>query len=484
MTNIKLVFKILGLLIVVEAILLLVPAGIDLIYKEDSYMPFLTSSLITLVAGTVFLLFGRSAVNVMNRRDGFFIVAMTWVLFTVFGMLPFYISGYIPSITDCFFETMSGFTTTGFTVIDNLESFPHSLLFWRNFTQWIGGLGMVFFTIAVLPIFGAGGIQLFAAEATGITNDKVHPRIGVTARWIWLIYSGITIAETVLLCFAGMDVFDSICHSFSTTATGGFSTKQANVMYYDSAAIEYIISAFMFISGTNFTIIYLAAFKGRFSRLFKNTELRYYIVIFLYFVLAIAGILYFQSGMGLEEAFRKSLFQVATCQTTSGFASDDFTLWPGTTNILLLAVMLVGACAGSTSGGIKCIRIAVGAKALKNEFNSMIHPNAVLPVKVNGKVLPQKIVLSAVVFIIVYLIIALIGTFLLYSTDIGLIESLSMSVSSLGNVGVAMGDYGPAYTCSSLTDFAKWCSSILMLVGRLELFTVLLLFAPSFWKNA
>lgn len=484
MTNVKLVFKILGLLILVEAILLLVPVGVDLYYGEDSYMPFLTSSLITLVASLLFLLFGKGATNVMNRRDGFFIVAMTWVLFTVFGMLPFYISGYVQTIADCFFETMSGFTTTGFTVIDNLESFPHSLLFWRSFIQWIGGLGMVFFTIAILPIFGAGGLQLFAAETTGITNDKVHPRIGVTAKWIWFIYSGITLIQTVLLCFAGMDLFDSICHSFSTTATGGFSTKQANVMYWDSPAIEYIISIFMFISGINFTLIYLSVFKGKFSRLFKNTELRYYVVICFYFVFAIAGILYFQTDMGLEESFRKSLFQVMTCQSTSGFASADFTLWPGTTNLLLLILMYVGACAGSTSGGIKCVRIAVGARALKNEFNSMIHPNAVLPVKMNGKVLPQKIVLSAVVFIIVYFVISLVGTFLIYATGVGFVEAMSLSVSSLGNVGVALGDYGPAYSCSSLTDFAKWCSSLLMLVGRLEVFTVLLLFAPNFWKNA
>lgn len=484
MTNAKLVAKILGVLMLVEAALLLIPIGVDLYYGEDTIFSFVSSAVITLLAGVVMMTCGRGADNIMNRRDGFFIVTMSWVLFTVFGLLPFYIGGYVETVTDCFFETMSGFTTTGFTVIDNLESLPHSILFWRSFIQWVGGLGMVFFTIAVLPVFGTGGVQLFAAEATGITSDRVHSRIGVTARWIWSIYLGITALETFFLCTAGMGLFDSICHSFSTTATGGFSTKQANVMYWDSPAIEYIMSIFMFVSGVNFTLLYLAVFKGRFSQLFRNTELRYYIATFCYFVLAIAGILYLQGGMGLEESFRKSLFQVATCQTTSGFASDDFTLWPASTNVLLLTVMLIGGCAGSTSGSIKCVRIAVVVKALKNEFNSMIHPNAVLPVKMNGKVLPQKTVLSAVVFVIVYIIIAMVGTFLYYTTGIGLTESLSMSISSLGNVGVGLGNYGPAYSCSSLTDFAKWVTSALMLVGRLEIFTVLLLFAPSFWKNA
>ncbi len=483
MSNAKLVSKIIGLLALLEAILLLVPIGVDLYYGEGVYMSFLLASLATLVAASLFLYLGRGARNVMNRRDGFFIVTIAWLFFTVFGMLPFYMSGHVKSVTDCFFETMSGFTTTGFTVIDNLDEFPHSLLLWRSFTQWIGGLGIVFFSIAILPVYGSGGLQLFAAESTGIANDKAHPRIGVTARWILLIYSGLTLLQIIFLSFAGMGIFDSVCHSLSTTATGGFSTKQTSVMFWDSAAIEYIMTVFMLISGVNFTLIYFSVLKGKFSKLFGNTEFRYYIVAFICFVVAIGGVLFFQYSSGIGESFRKSLFQVASCQSTSGFTSSDFALWPAATHILLLLVMIVGACAGSTGGGIKFVRIVVLLKSLKNELMSMIHPNAVLTVKLNGKVLQHRVVLAALVFIVVYFATAMVGMLLFYSTGIGMLESLSLSISSLSNVGVALGDFGPAYTCLSLTDFAKWTASGLMLVGRLEIFTVLLLFAPGFWKD-
>lgn len=483
MLNTKLVIQILGALLLIEGVLILLTGGVDLIYEEGVLRYFVVSSCVEMSVGGILMFLGRGAQNDMKRRDGFFIVTMAWVLFSLFGMLPFYLSKSIPTITDSFFETVSGFTTTGTSILNNIEEIPHALLFWRSLIQWIGGLGMIFFTIAVLPIFGSGGVQLFAAETTGISHDKIHPRIGITAKWIWIIYFSITIAEAVLLYVCGMDLFDSLCHSFATTATGGFSTKQASIMYYSSPAIQYIISFFMILAGVNFTLIYLVAFKGKIRQVCNDTELRYYLVIMGYFVFSITGILYFYNDYSLEEAFRKSLFQVASIQSTTGFTTDDYMLWPSFAWLLLLILMFVGACGGSTTGSIKCVRIAVLCKVLKNEFNRMLHPSAVLPVKINGHVLPNQVVMSALAFILFFLIITAIGTFVIAGAGIEPLEAFSIAATSMGNVGPGVGAYGPAYCWAALPDPIKWFSAILMLVGRLEIFTVLLLFAPSFWKK-
>ena len=276
MINSKMICKIMGSLFFIEAGFLILCALLAIYYKETDLTAFLSSAAITAGAGIVFSIFGKNAERKISRRDGYVVVSLAWIFFSLFGMLPFYLSGYIPSITDAFFETMSGFTTTGASILDNIESLPHGLLFWRSMTQWIGGLGIVFFTIAVLPIFGVGGVQLFAAEATGPTHDKVHPRIGVTAKWIWSIYLGLTIAEVFLLLLGGMDVFDSVCHSLTTTATGGYSTKQNSIAAFHSPYIEYVITLFMFLSGINFTLLFLFFLKGKFKRLIDNTEYHRY----------------------------------------------------------------------------------------------------------------------------------------------------------------------------------------------------------------
>ena len=355
--------------------------------------------------------------------------------------------------------------------MNNIESMPHGILFWRAMTQWIGGLGIVFFTIAVLPIFGMGGIQVFAAEASGPTHDKVHPRIGVTAKWIWGIYAGMTGTLIILLVFGGMGLFDSICHAFTTTSTGGFSTKQTSIEYYHSPYIDYVISVFMFLSGVNFTLL-LLMFNGKIKKFIHDAELKFYFMSVAFFTVFIAVWLYQTSSMGAEEAFRKSLFQVISLQTSTGFATADYMLWPSILWGCLLIVMIMGACAGSTTGGIKCIRMVILFKVAKNEFKHILHPNAVLPVRVNK-----------LAFTFLYAIIAIISILVMMGFGVGFLESIGTVISSIGNMGPGLGTCGPAFSWSELPDAAKWLLSFLMLLGRLELFTVLLLFSSDFWKR-
>lgn len=484
MINTKMIAKIMGALFLIEAGFLLLCSLFAVYYQESDLIAFLVSAAITAGFGVTALLSGRDAEKKINRRDGYAIVTLAWIFFSLFGALPFYISGYIPDITDAFFETMSGFTTTGASILDNIESLPHGLLFWRSMTQWIGGLGIVFFTIAVLPIFGVGGVQLFAAEATGPTHDKVHPRIGITAKWIWTIYLGLTLTEAILLLAGGMNLFDSICHSLTTTATGGYSTKQDSIAAFNSPYIEYVITLFMFLSGINFTLLYMLFLKGNFHRLFHNTEFHWYMGTVGCFTIFTTVALVFTSPMGLEESFRKAVFQVVSLQTTTGFISADYMTWVPVLWTLMCLIMFFGACAGSTTGGIKCIRIAIMSRVTKNEFKRIIHPNAVLPVRINNQQVISTTTKSAVLaFIFLYMAIFFIGWIALMIFGVGFEEAYSVAISSLGNVGPGIGKCGPAYSWSGLPDAAKWISALLMLVGRLELFTVLLLFTPGFWKR-
>lgn len=483
MINAKIIYRIIGALLYIEAGLQLLCALFPICYGEDDLLGFLYSVAITAVVGSILLFMGKGADKHLNKKDGYIIVSISWVVFSIFGMLPFYLSHYIPSITNAFFETMSGFTTTGASILDDIESLPHGLLFWRCMTQWIGGLGIVFFTIAVLPIFGSGGIQLFAAEATGPTYNKLHPRIGVTAQWIWSLYLGLTIAETVLLCLGDMNVFDSVCHSMATTATGGYSTKQASIAAYQSPYIEYVITLFMFLSGINFTLLFFSLLKGKIRKLFQDTEFRWYVGTVLVFTLFTVAVLVSTSTSGLEESFRKAIFQVVSIQTTTGFASADYMTWTPVLWLLMSIIMYFGACTGSTSGSIKCIRFAILAQVAKNQFKRILHPNAVLPIRINHSVISTTMQSTLLAFIVVYIAAIFIGWLLVMLTGVGFMEAYGVVVSSIGNVGPGLGAYGPAYSWNALPDMAKWICSVLMLIGRLELFSVLLLFTSNFWKK-
>lgn len=460
----------------------LICSGVSYYYNDEALLDFWKSAGITAGAGLLMVAAGRNGNRQLTRRDSYVLVSLAWVIFSFFGMLPFYISGYIPDVTNAFFETMSGFTSTGATILDNIESLPHGLLFWRSMTQWIGGLGIIMFTIAILPIFGINGIQVFVAETSGPTHDKVHPRIGVTAKWIWSIYTGITAVLVALLMLGGMDWFDSICHAFATTGTGGFSTKQASVEYYNSPYIEYVISIFMFISGINFTLLLLVA-NRKFKKAVGNAELKWYFWSVVCFTGIIAAILYRTSPMDMEEAFRKSLFQVISLHTSTGFATDDYMLWTPVLWGLLTIVMIIGACAGSTTGGLKCIRMVILAKVSRNEFKHILHPNAVLPVRANKQVVSPSVISTVLAFCFLYFVLIIVGILLMMGMGIGLVESIGCVISSIGNMGPGLGETGPAYSWNALPDAAKWLLSFLMLLGRLELFTVLLLFTPEFWKR-
>ena len=482
MINSKMIYRIIGFLLLIETAMLLCCGAVSLFYKENDLQSFLISSAITTGVGILMLAIGKGAEKSLNRRDGYVIVSTAWIAFSLFGMLPYYIGGYIPSVTDAFFETMSGFSSTGATILDDIESLPHGILFWRSMTQWIGGLGIIMFTIAVLPIFGVSGLQVFAAEASGPTHDKVHPRIGITAKWIWSIYAGITALLVGLLMLGGMDWFDSICHAFATTGTGGFSTKQASVAYYNSPYIEYVISIFMFISGINFTLLLLFV-NRKFKKFIGNAELKFYFGSVVLFTAVIAIVLYYTSPMGMEESFRKSLFQVISLQTSTGFATDDYMQWTPVLWGLLTIIMLMGACAGSTTGGLKCIRMVILTKVSRNEFKHILHPNAILPVRINKQVISPSIVSTVLAFCFIYISIIVIGTLLMMAMGVGAEESMGCVISSIGNMGPGLGETGPAYSWNALPDAAKWLLSFLMLLGRLELFTVLLLFTPDFWKR-
>lgn len=483
MINFKTVIRIIGILLLLETIMLLVCAGVSLYYQDEDLIDFCISAGITAGTGILMALWGKNGKRQLTRRDGYVLVSFTWIAFSILGTFPFYISGYITSITNAFFETMSGFSSTGATILDDIEALPHGLLFWRSMMQWIGGLGIIMFTIAVLPIFGVNGLQVFAAEASGPTHDKIHPRIGVTAKWIWSIYAGITGILVVLLMLGGMDWFDSVCHAFTAISTGGFSTKQASIAYYNSPYIEYVLSVFMFISGINFMLL-LLFFNRKFKKAIHDAELKWYFWSVALFTAAIAVILYYTQPMGVEEAFRQSLFQVISLHTSTGFATNDYMLWPAVTWVLLTIIMLMGACAGSTSGGLKCIRMVILAKIARNEFKHILHPNAILPVRLNKQVVPPSVQSTVLAFCFIYAAISIVSVLIMMSLGIDFLESVGCVVSSISNMGPGLGDTGPAFSWNALPDLAKWLMSFLMLLGRLELFTVLLLFTPEFWTKS
>ena len=483
MINKKIIFRALGFLLYVQAGFLILSLGVSIYYGEDDMWAFVISLLINLMVASASHYYGKGAERIISRKDGYVIVASAWFVSSLLGMLPYLISGYITDISDAFFESMSGFTSTGATILDNIESFPHGLLFWRSLTEWIGGLGIVFFTIAILPMIGSGGVKLFAAEASVVNRDKVNPRIGITAKWIWSIYIGLTISQAFLLFFSGMNVFDSICHALTTCSTGGFSTKQASIAYFQSPRIEYITICFMFLSGINYSLLYVALLRGKLKRLMSNTEFQYYVCIMVIAVVIVTIGLLVGGESGFEESFRKALFQVVAVQTSTGFMSDDYMLWTPSLWMLLSMLMIVGSCAGSTSGGIKCVRIAIMSTVAHNEFRHFVHPNAVIPVRINRQVVSVNTKNIVLAFIFTYLVVLFVCWLLLMALGMNFTEAYGAVVSCLGNTGPALGSCGPAYSYSAIPTAAKWACSALMLTGRLELFTILLLFLPSFWKR-
>ncbi|MBQ6965194.1 MAG: TrkH family potassium uptake protein [Bacteroidaceae bacterium] len=493
MPNWRLIAKIMGFLLFIEAGLMMMCQAVCWMYDEG-VKAFSPAILTAVVGGIAGLIFGKNTGKKMGRKDGYIVVSLVWVLFTLIGMLPFLSDGHVPDVASAFFETMSGFTSTGATIIDDLDIMPKGLLFWRSITQWIGGIGIVFFTIAILPAFGVGEVKLFAAESTGPLHDKVHPRISVAARWIGGVYVILTLLCIASLMLCGMPTFDAINYALCTTATGGYATHSDLISdLYHSPAIEYVLIFFMFVSGVNYTLIYYTILKGKMKKFFRDAELRAYLIIALGASFICALSLMVKNPLSdVEEAIRQSLFTVISLQTTTGFATVDYTLWPVQLMPVLLFVMFAGACSGSTSGGFKCVRLSIIYRVLKNEFTHILHPRAVTPVRMNGNIVPANVVQTLMGFVALFVCSLFLGAFILALSGVDpndvhpnfdYYEAFGIAMSSISNVGPGMGYYGPAHSWAILSPIAKFVCSFLMLIGRLEIFPIMILFTRSFWRK-
>ncbi len=482
MFNFKLIFRILGLLLLIEGFFILLCIPVSLIYKEGISLQLGLSGFVSILIGGLSFLFTRNADKNLQARDGFLIVTIGWILFCLMGTFPFVFTGVIPSYTNAFFETVSGFTTTGASILDDIESLPHSLLFWRSIIQWLGGMGIIVMSIAIFPLLGIGGMQLFDAEAPGPSVDKLHPRIKETAKRLWIIYIIFTIAETLLLIAGGMNLFDSICHAFTTMATGGYSTKQLGIAYWNSPYLHYVITIFMFIAGTNFTLSYFA-FHLDFKKIIQNEEFRFYLGLIAGFSILVGIVLYFTQYHNWEESFRHGAFQVVSIMTTTGFVTTDYIQWVPLLHVVVLILMFVGGSAGSTAGSIKVVRILLFFKNSIVELKRLIHPSAVLPVKFNKNAVTPEILNNVFAFISFYLLITVIGVIIISALGYDLSSSFGAVATSLGNIGPGIGVFGPAENYNHVPIFGKWFLSCLMIIGRLELFTVLILLSPGFWRK-
>jgi trk system potassium uptake protein TrkH len=480
MIHFKAIGKIMGALLVLIALLMLPGIGFSLYYDEDPW-PVLTSAVIAMIIGaTLFLSFSKQDQNI-RKREGYLIVAISWIVMAGCGMLPYILSKEITGFADALFETMSGLTTTGASILTDIEAMPKGLLFWRSMTQWIGGLGIIVLTVAIFPLLGIGGIELFVAESPGPTSDKVHPRISETAKRLWYVYVGLTLAAMGMYWAGGMTFFDAINHALTTLATGGFSTKNSSMAFYDSAFIQYTAIFFMFLAGTNFTVIYFGL-VGKFNRVLKSDEFKTY----AFSLLAIALVLYYpimaNGGLSNELAFRKSLFQVVSLVTTTGYVSDDYTQYGEGVTFICFMLLFIGGSAGSTAGGIKFVRHLTFIKNSWLEFKRLVHPRAIVPLMINGDRVTGRIITHIMNFLLIYLLTFVMGSLVLSIMGYDLLTSFGAVATSLGNVGPGIGMVGPVDNFAFFSPAAKIFLSFIMLLGRLELFTILILFTPFFWR--
>lgn len=483
-----------GLLLLFNGAAMVFSAIVSAIYKDGATQGITLSALLTAGLGGAIMFVTNNHQKEVKKREGYLIVTLGWLIVTLSGMIPFVITGAIPSITNAFFETLSGYTATGATILNDIESLPKGILFWRSTTHWLGGMGIIVLAIAILPLLGIGGMQLFAAEAPGISGDKIHPRISDTAKRLWLIYVGYTVAETVLLTFAGMSLFDAANHAMSTLASGGFSTKNNSLGFWnDTPIVQYIVIIFMFLAGTNFVLSYFA-FKGKVQKIIKDEEFKWFATFLGVFVAITVAVLIANNSItqseqfpqvwgAYESAFRHGLFQVLAVVTTTGFVSADYTQFTPFMTMLFFALMFVGGSAGSTSGGVKIIRHLIMLKNGFLEFKRSLHPNAIIQARYNQKTIERSVVYNILAFFIFYMISFIIGAGVLSSMGLDFESAIGAAASAIGNVGPSLGDFGPSNTYASLPVMGKWWCSFLMLLGRLELFTVLMLLTPFFWRK-
>lgn len=448
-------------------------------YHEADLGAWIVSSAVTWLSCWWMIGAGHRAEKRVGEREGYVIVACVWVVYSLFGMLPYWLCGALPSLTDAWYETMAGFTTTGSTVFTDVQAQTHSILLWRALSQWIGGMGIIVLSVAILPMFGLGGMQLYSAEVTGVSYEKLSPRIADTAKHMWLTYIGLTIAEGLMLWLFGMGKFDAVCHSLSTISTGGFATHNNSVIAFNPA-IQWTIALFMLLSGINFTqLIYL--FRGKPQRMFHDEETRWYIGACLLAGLTLTIGLLIHTGQ--INSIRLGFFTSIATITSTGFVASDYMVWPPILWMIVFFLMLTGGASGSTAGGIKWVRIAVFAKSALAEIKRRIHPNAVIPVRFNGNTLREQTTSNVMAFMFFYFVIIMLASLCFCACGIGFDESLGVAVSMIGNVGVSIGQWGSSGCYASFPAVAKWVATFVMLIGRLEIFTVLLLFSRALWKK-
>lgn len=466
----------------VEGALMLLPALVALIYGENTVAgKILIIAVLCICLGSVFSR-KRPKRSDIFVKDGLMIVGLAWVMFSLLGALPFYFTGAIPRFVDAFFETVSGFTTTGSTILTDIESLPYGIHFWRAFTHWVGGMGVLVFVMAVIPLAGSKSLNIMKAEVPGPTMDKIVPKTRQTAKILYLIYVVMTVAEVVLLVLGGMPLFDALIHTFSTAGTGGFSNKADSVSFYDSAYIDGVITVFMALFGVNFNLFYLLLL-GKFARVFKSEELRTYIGIIAVATLLITINIYPMYGSFLTS-FRYSSFQITTIITTTGMMTTDFNLWPSFSKGILLMLMFVGACAGSTGGGLKVSRVLLLGKYIKSEIRKIVHPRSIVSVKVDGKVMDDTVIRSVTAYIMIYMSILVVSYLMISLNELDLETTLTSVITCINNVGPGFGEIiGPTQNFSTLSDFSKLVLTLDMLIGRLEIYPILFIFSPRMFKR-
>ncbi len=481
--NGRLITKFTGILIMMLSIFMLISISWSVYYNETHTTQYLLlSSAITFFSGFLaYMLTRRHDHRNIGKKEGYVIVTVIYISISFFGSLPFFLSGAIPNFSDAFFESTSGIATTGATILTDIEAIPKGLLFWRSMTHWLGGMGIIVLTLAILPILGVGGMQLFVAEVPGTTPSRLHPRITQTAKRLWGIYAGLTLVQTILLMFGGMDFFHSLNHAFSTVATGGFSTQNDSIAGY-SPYIQYVIVLFMILGATSFSLHYFVL-KGQFEKVLNNEEFRFYLGVIASFTVFFFLVLLAVNQSGIEYTFRKSLFQVVSIITTTGFVTTDYMEWEGFLWFFLFILMFTGGCIGSTAGGLKMIRVLVLIKNTRLEFKRLLHPMAIIPVRVNQKTIPQEIIHNFLAFFLLYMLLFMGGAATMTLFGLDFTSAIGASAATLGNIGPAIANVGPIDSYANIPDAAKWILSLYMILGRLEIFTVLLLLSPSFYKK-
>ncbi len=483
--SLRRVLNVVGLLQVFTGLSMLLAGGVSLFYRDGDTWGIFLASIITVACGFLTYRFTKFKGEI-GSREGFAIVTFAWSGAALFGALPYLFTGTIQDFIPAFFESMSGFTTTGATVFSEIESLPHGILFWRSFTHWLGGMGIIVLAIAILPYLGVGGMQLFKAEVPGPTPERLRPRITQTAKLLWYVYLGLTVLETILLMFGGMDLFDASTHTFATLATGGFSTRNTSIAAFDSPYIHYVIIAFMYLAGVNFAL-HFRAITGHLDY-FKDHEWRFFTLLLLgasgvLLVLNLAGGTYSFTPGGVEEAFRDGLFQATAIGTTTGFVTADYELWVPAAQMVILILFFTGGMAGSTGGSMKSMRVLLLLKQTGMEIRKHLHPRAVLLARVGKRVVKEEVLANVLGFVLLYGLLFLAGAMALALLGVDFLTSLGASAATVGNIGPGLGNVGPTDNYGWMSGPALSVMSFLMLVGRLEIYTVLLLFHPDTWKR-